>query len=86
VTAVLPITIDDLASGYNIATFLTLEPEFEAMLGLTPREVDHLLDEIYQYDQINPDTRKEVDTVIKNHYNGYHFVTPDGEALYLWAS
>ena len=27
VTGVLPITMDDLASGFNIATFLTLDPE-----------------------------------------------------------
>ncbi len=26
ITGVLPITMDDLASGFNVATFLTLEP------------------------------------------------------------
>ncbi|MCP4158403.1 MAG: AAA family ATPase, partial [bacterium] len=33
ITGVLPITIDDLSSGYNIANFLTLKQEFETMMG-----------------------------------------------------
>jgi hypothetical protein len=82
ITGVLPITIDDLASGFNIANFITLDPEFENMLGFTQPEVDRLLDEIYQdYDMV-PSTRREVDHIIRNHYNGYHFVNTDGEALY----
>lgn len=82
ITGVLPITIDDLASGFNIATFITLDPEFENMLGFTQVEVDLLLDDIYRDYQIDPATRREVDTVIKTQYNGYHFIAPDGEALY----
>jgi len=82
ITGVLPITIDDLASGFNIASFITLEPEFEAMLGFTQAETDHLLDEIYRDYEMDPATRKEVNDLIRNHYNGYHFVSPEGEALY----
>jgi hypothetical protein len=82
ITGVLPITLDDLASAYNIATFLTLNPNFEAMLGFTQNEADHLLDEVYQDYAIDPATRSQVDAIIKSHYNGYHFTTPHGEALY----
>ena len=82
ITGVLPITIDELASAFNVATFLTLEPAFEGMLGFTQAEVDHLLDEIYRDYALDPATRNEVNTVIKNNYNGYHFVDPTGEALY----
>jgi hypothetical protein len=82
ITGVLPITLDDLASAFNIAIFLTLNPTFEAMLGFTQAEVDHLLDEIYHDYTIDPGTRGQVDMVIKSHYNGYHFVNPQGEALY----
>lgn len=52
------------------------------MLGFTQREVDHLLDEIYEDYQIHPATRLGVNAIIKNHYNGYHFVSTEGEALY----
>ncbi len=82
ITGVLPILIDELASGFNIASIITLRPEFEAMVGFTQTEVDQLLDDVYRDYAINPTTRPEVDTVIKNHYNGYHFVNPQGEALY----
>jgi len=82
ITGVLPITIDDLASGYNIANFITLDPEFETMLGFTQSEVTHLLDQVYRDYQIDPATRPLVEAIIKNHYNGYHFVNPEGEALY----
>ncbi len=27
-------------------------------------------------------TQPEVDAIIKNHYNGYHFIKPSGEAVY----
>jgi len=33
----MPINIDELASGFNIANFITLIPEFENMLGFIPR-------------------------------------------------
>lgn len=82
ITGVLPITIDDLASGYNIASFLTLRPKFESMLGFTQAEVNKLLDEIYHDYEMDSSTRREVEAVIKNHYNGYHFVTSEGESLY----
>ena len=93
ITGVLPITIDELASAFNVGTFLTLEPAFAAMLGFTQTEVDQLLDQIYRDHGLDPATRNEVNTVIKNNYNGYHFVDPEGEALYnstiliyFWAS
>ena len=82
ITGVLPVTIDELASGFNIATFITLEPAFENMLGFTQTEVDHLLDRIYHDFGFDPATRAETDAVIKSNYNGYHFINPDGEPVY----
>ncbi|MEZ4863439.1 MAG: AAA family ATPase [Caldilineaceae bacterium] len=82
ITGVLPVTIDELASAFNIATFLTLEPGFEAMLGFTQTEVDKLLDAIYADHALDPKTRNDVNAIIKNNYNGYHFVNYAGEALY----
>ena len=82
ITGVLPITMDDMASGYNIANFITLAPKFEAMLGFTQAEVGKLLDEIYHDYDIDPANRAVVEAVIKNHYDGYHFITTDGEDIY----
>lgn len=48
------------------------------MLGFTQAEVDHLLDEVYADYAIDPATRPLVNTTIRNHYNGYYFVNPQG--------
>ncbi|WP_446010403.1 AAA family ATPase [Candidatus Electrothrix sp.] len=82
ITGVLPITMDDMASGFNVATFLTLDPFFENMLGFTQAETDELVDAVFQDQELDPTTRSEVGTVMKNQYNGYHLVTNDGESLY----
>ncbi len=82
ITGVLPIAIDDMASGFNVAGFITLHPKFENMLGFTQAEMEQLLDAVYQDYDIDPDSRQEVAAVIKNQYNGYHLARPDGESLY----
>ncbi len=82
ITGVLPVTMDDLASGFNIANFITLDPEFENMLGFTQKETDALLDEIFSEHDLDHSTRKEVGDVIKAQYNGYRFVASQKEPLY----
>ncbi|RLT43843.1 MAG: AAA family ATPase, partial [Chloroflexi bacterium] len=36
----------------------------------------------YREHELDPATRNEVNALIKSNYNGYHFVDPEGEALY----
>jgi len=85
ITGILPITIGDLASAFNVGTYLTLDPGFEAMLGFTQPEVDQLLDDIFEdYDltenMITGESREEIGELIKTNYDGYHFVRlPDHE-------
>uniref|UniRef100_UPI0040577B60 AAA family ATPase n=1 Tax=Candidatus Electrothrix sp. TaxID=2170559 RepID=UPI0040577B60 len=82
ITGVLPIAIDDMASGFNVAKFITLNPKFEQMLGFTQKEADQLLDAVYRDYDIDPATRQDVGAVMKNQYNGYHLVRVQGETLY----
>ncbi|MCP4153356.1 MAG: AAA family ATPase, partial [bacterium] len=82
ITGVLPITIDDLSSGYNIAEFLTLEQEFETMMGFTLKETESLLDEIYMEHEIEPATRPLIMETIKANYNGYRIIDTEGEGLF----
>lgn len=78
----LPIALDELASAFNVGSYLTLRPDFEAMLGFTQPEVNQLLDNFYADHEIDPSTRNEVNTVVKEQYDGYHFIAPGGQALY----
>ena len=82
-TGILPITIDDLTSAYNIADFITLHPQLEGMLGFTEKELHGLMDEIYHDYGFDPSSKPAVIEVLKNQYNGYHFVrTEEAEGLY----
>jgi hypothetical protein len=82
ITGVLPVTMDELASAYNIANFITLDESFENMLGFTQTEVNGLLDSICMDYDISPPQRQEIEAIIVNHYNGYHFVSSDAEAVF----
>ncbi len=80
ITGILPITIDDLSSAYNIADFITLHPQLERMLGFTETELNLLLDQVYDDYGFESKTRELVNEVIKSQYNGYHFVSTIQEA------
>ncbi len=82
ITGVLPIAIDDMASGFNVASFITLDPRFEYMIGFTQSETEKLIDDVYRDYEIDTESRFEVGAVMKNQYNGYHLVTANGESLY----
>jgi hypothetical protein len=82
ITGVLPVTIDDLTSGFNIAEILTLDPEFENMMGFTQTEVDRYLDAIFEDYAYPSDRRRELGETLRSHYNGYRFRSDAEESLY----
>ena len=72
-TGVSPVTMDDLTSGFNIATNITQNPRFNAMLGFEEREVLRLYEDfkgVGEYQEGNP-----ADWVrsFKPWYDGYCF-------------
>jgi hypothetical protein len=71
ITGISPVMLDDLTSGYNIATILTLNPKYNEMMGFTQEEVEWLMVET----GVDP-ALFNVD--IKAYYNGYLF-HKDGE-------
>lgn len=73
ITGILPITISDLNSGFNIAEWITHDEDFENMLGITESELDTFLAELYRE---NPQlflSINEVKSYLKRYYNGYRF-------------
>jgi len=80
-TGVSPIMLDDLTSGFNIASNITLDYEFNEQLGFTQREVETMLDNYWCLD----DTKYNRETVLKEmktYYNGYLFSEEAIERLY----
>lgn len=80
-TGVLPVTMDDLTSGYNIAEILTLEPTFLNMLGFTYQETETYLRYVLDKYATGQDRFDEIWQLIVNNYDGYRF-RPNGERLF----
>ncbi|GHT56232.1 hypothetical protein AGMMS49982_22940 [Bacteroidia bacterium] len=66
ITGISPVMLDDLTSGYNIATVLTLEPQYNEMMGFTHEEVEWLMRETGVEE-------KYINIDIQAYYNGYLF-------------
>ena len=80
-TGVLPVTMDDLTSGYNIAEMLTLKPEFVSMLGFDHEETAAYLRYVLEkYDQAGTNYN-EVWELLLNNYDGYRFL-PNTKPLF----
>ena len=73
ITGILPITIADMNSGYNIAEWITFNRNFVNMLGITESELDKLLDEVYADYPITILTKAQTQKVLKQYYDGYRF-------------
>ena len=72
ITGVSPITMDDVTSGFNIGKNISLEPEFNDMLGFTEEEVRELL-EMYRDCGVFDQEVEAALEVMREWYNGYRF-------------
>ncbi len=81
ITGVLPITMDDVTSGFNISRNISLDPEFNDMLGFTEAEVRALLEMYRDYGVFNQDVEAAL-AVMREWYNGYRFAKDVGGDLY----
>ncbi|MDR1674962.1 MAG: ATP-binding protein [Tannerella sp.] len=66
ITGISPVMLDNLTSGYNIATMLTLKPGYNEMMGFTQEEVERLMAET----GVNP---AHIQVDMEAYYNGYLF-------------
>lgn len=80
-TGVLPVTMDDLTSEYNIAEILTLKPLFINMLGFTHAEAEKYLDYVIRKYGAPEESYDEIWKLIVSNYDGYRFL-PDAEPLF----
>jgi hypothetical protein len=71
-TGVSPVTLDDLTSGYNIATNVTLMESFNQVLGFSTEEVREMI-HYYKDKGLIPDEEGKMMEEMKKWYNGYCF-------------
>ena len=80
-TGVLPITLDDLSSGFNVGTIMNLDPDKIGMAGFTESQVKRYVDDVFAEHELDPAIKPAVLADLKAFYDGYRFL-PDAEPLY----
>ncbi|MCO6478368.1 MAG: AAA family ATPase [Phaeodactylibacter sp.] len=79
ITGVSPLTLDSLTSGFNIGSNLSLDADFQEMMGFREEEVARLMKAV----GVEENQLPEVMENIGRWYNGYRFSTaPQQERLY----
>ena len=80
-TGVLPIPLDDLSSGFNVGTIVSLDPDKLGMAGFTTAQVKTYVDDVFAEHELDPAIKPAVLADLKSFYDGYHFL-PGSEPLY----
>ena len=81
ITGVSPVTMDDVTSGFNIGTNISLMPEFNELLGFTEAEVRWIL-EMYRERRVFNQDVDEVLGLMREWYNGYRFAEDAENEVY----
>ena len=80
-TGVLPITLDDLSSGFNVGTVVSLDKSLLGLAGFSKAQVKRYVDEVFVEHGLDPSIKPAVLADLKAFYDGYRFL-PDAESLY----
>ena len=81
ITGVSPVTLDDVTSGFNIGTNISLDPDFNEMVGFTEAEARNLV-ETYRDCGVFDQNVEEVMALMGEWYNGYRFAKTADVDLY----
>jgi len=71
-TGVSPVTLDSMTSGFNIASDITMEEDFNEMMGFTEEEVCGIVREAAKF-PVSEDDIDELMNTLTIYYNGYLF-------------
>jgi len=81
ITGVSPVTMDDVTSGFNIGTNISLHPDFNEMVGFTVAEVRRLVETYRDLKVFNQDAGTAMG-IMGQWYNGYRFAEEAENDLY----
>ncbi|MDE3274638.1 MAG: AAA family ATPase [Verrucomicrobiota bacterium] len=80
-TGVLPITLDDLSSGFNVGTVVSLDEDKLGIVGFSESQVAKYVEEIFADRGFDRSNYPAVLSDLKAFYDGYRFL-PGAEPLY----
>ena len=81
ITGVSPITLDDVTSGFNIGKNISLDADFNELLGFTEPEVRGLLETYRDLGVLDQDLDEALDTM-RDWYDGYRFAAHARRSVY----
>ena len=81
ITGVSPVTMDDVTSGFNIGTNISLDPDFNEMVGFTGAEVRNLVETYRDLGVFNQGADTAMG-IMGEWYNGYRFAEEAETDLY----
>ncbi len=81
ITGVSPITLDDVTSGFNIGENISLDADFNELLGFTEPEVRGLLETYRDLGVLDHDVDEALDTM-RDWYDGYRFAASAQRSVY----
>ena len=84
-TGVSPVTLDDLTSGFSIATNITQEKDFNAMIGFTKEETRKLYEDFNGTKNFNGNVDEHLETV-RRFYDGYCFSSDEVGRVHVFNS
>jgi hypothetical protein len=73
VTGVSPVALNDLTSGFNVATDVSLEPELATLCGFRDREIRDVLALVARERGLSGKAAEEAIDTMRTWYNGYRF-------------
>ncbi len=76
-TGICPITLNSMTTGFNIATDISTDIEFNSMIGLTHDEVKKLLNEV-----VEEKDRESIYNLMIENYDGYLFNEDSNEKVF----
>ena len=87
ITGVAPLLLDDLYTGFNIATNITTNHRFNALAGFTHADVERGIDEVLAsrpnlVDDPRVNDRAALFSVLEQYYDGYRFSTRATERVF----
>lgn len=82
ITGVSPVTMDDVTSGFNIGTHISLNPEFNELLGFTDLDLHAMLNYYRRHANLTLSDYEETIALMRDWYGHYQFA-PDAECQML---
>lgn len=73
ITGVSPVVLADMTSGYNVATSIYLNEEFNQLCGITEVELSQLVQQVAQESCTEQTDYQALLTTMREYYNGYRF-------------